>query len=718
MTLHFSNGFHLDLALTDKGDFSGINHVYFEDQILRDNQIPWTFYAESEGKDGAWRFESFRFKEVVQKSNESTIIFTSEGTWLPRAQAADAMGDARIKTRRVHPPIVTFRWRFRGVSEKIWENDWQGLSMQVEVESIGWPIHWIIEAATWEIGGDATGCVLVQQDVSTIDLEQEVEKESVFSTIEKFFVETPDAWGGNYPMDMLPRAAGAASCDFQAKGNLAMCLYAPKPGLTRARLDKYADETVIHYTDRPFIALTERAVFPERRLLVHRQSAPLQRHEWRNLWLDCFTHTRKTICDNYGFTPEIPQPSVHSHLWDKALHKLGKTWTHALKDALPKYQKLGYKQVVTHGVWESITSDPVPGVTGNICSPYNFRFSEKFGGAKAMRELVAEATACGMDIFQWFSFHISCASSIWKEHPDWILREANGEPWDANYGTIWSGRIRSGYGKWFLSQIMDVHKDTGMQGIFWDSYQNLGVTCVDWSAPDKAPQAEEIWRMQGKLQRSGYKQRCEVVTIFGVGHVAMYGFENDAFRRRLWSDTIKNDDAFALIDCAPAFFTSEYPFTKDKLSPDLYFWLAAHRSLPSLSSYPWAALTEPGAIDSLMPGGDLAEEYGRVNHLYQAALPLMKRLRVQKGGSWVLWLDEKNQPSVAWAFQDVQIAFDGCLFNLETGEEQLANGQALLKSGAIYQMEPGKPGSIAFLPTHLRSEGNLTAARVAQETHP
>ncbi len=102
--------------------------------------------------------------------------------------------------------------------------------MQLEVESTGWPVHWVVEDTTWEIGGSAAGCVLIQQDVSTIDLEQKVKADSAFSTIEKFNTETDDAWGGNYPMDMLPRAAGAAICDFQTKDDLALCLYAPKPG--------------------------------------------------------------------------------------------------------------------------------------------------------------------------------------------------------------------------------------------------------------------------------------------------------------------------------------------------------------------------------------------------------------------------------------------------------------------------------------------------------
>ena len=142
------------------------------------------------------------------------------------------MGDARVKARRVRQPVAEFRWTFRRITERVWENDFEGLAMRLEIDSPGHPLHWVIEDTTWEIGGEADGATLIQQDVSTIDLEQADRKDNAFSTIEKFFT---DGWGGAYPMDMLPRAAGAAICDFQVKGNTALCLFAEKPGLTRAR---------------------------------------------------------------------------------------------------------------------------------------------------------------------------------------------------------------------------------------------------------------------------------------------------------------------------------------------------------------------------------------------------------------------------------------------------------------------------------------------------
>ena len=158
--------------------------------------------------------------------------------------------------------------------------------------------------------------------------------------------------------------------------------------------------------------------------------------------------------------------------------------------------------------------------------------------------------------------------------------------------------------------------------------------------------------MQAALQRSGYQQRCEVVTIFGVSAVGMYGFNGDAFRRRLWADTVRNDGAFALLDCSPGFHTDGSALGPDKLTPRDYFWLAAHRAIPGADAHPWKR-------EERLPGGVRSEDYARVNRLYNAALPRMHRLRVTPGGKYVLWLNRQNRPAVIWAFQDVKISFRG-----------------------------------------------------------
>ena len=662
----------LSFALQTEGErFLGIGEVAFHGRPLRSSRLPWTLYTESEGFDSAVRFERFTLVEVRRATDASvSLVLKSRGDWLPRAQEADAMGEARVKARRLGAPEATFTWNFSPVIEHVHENEWRGLAMHIAYESEQAPVHWLMEAATWEIGGEAAGSTLIQQDVSTIQLEQEVATESAFSTIEKFFME---GWGGCYPMDMLPRAAGSAICDFQSKDDLALCLFAERPGLTRARVDKFAGEEVIHYLDRAYFPLGHKVRSTERKLLVYRAPQTLKRHERRNLWLDCFTEVRARIHRSYGFKLEIPEPCSGGHLWDVDLKARGREWAMELKRDIPEYSKLGYKQAFIHGVWDSSTSDPNPPMPGNICCPYTFTFAECFGGPEGMKQLNDVASASGVRLMQWFSFHLSKCAPGWKEHPDWMLKEANGDPWDAGYQVLWSGRVRSGYGDWFKNQILDVNTYTGIDGIFWDSYQNLGVTCLDWGAPDK------IFQMQAELQKRGFKQRVEVITIFGVSQVATFGFRNNKFRRRLWDDFVNGDHAFALIDNSPSFFVrDESLHGPDRLNPERYFWMVAHRSVPSIEADPWGV--KKGG--TRLPGGEWAEAYARVNHLYNRLVSRMDRLRLQENGTHVVWLDAAGVPAVVWAFKDVSASTLGAGWrDAETSEA--ANGA--FKSGHVYE---------------------------------
>jgi hypothetical protein len=454
--------------------------------------------------------------------------------------------------------------------------------------------------------------------------------------------------------------------------------------MTRARLEKFAGENVIHHLDRAYFPLGTEVRAPERKLLVHQATAPLQRHEARNLWLDCFTESRKRILGSYGFELEIPEPSSGGHLWDRELKEMGERWADPYEQDFAAYARLGYRQLYLHGVWESITSDPHPKEEGNICCPYNFRFAEAFGGAKRMKQLATAAETQGLRLMQWFSFHLSKFATVWKDHPDWLLREASGDPWDGGYKELWSGRMRSEYAADFKNQIDAVMDDTGISGIFWDSYHNLGVLAVDWGAPDKAPQADEIFHMQAELQRKGFRQWIEASTIFGVSRVGLFGFEDTKFRRRLWQDFVAGDQAFALLDSSPGFFLAhaEPLLTEDRLSPAKYYWMAAHRVLPGLGSNPW------GGGDRF-PGGERAEEYARVNHLYNACLPHMHRLRLQPDGTHVLWLDEANHPTVLWTFRDTDLVHQGTLTDLENGETVTATGSIRLTGGKVYGLKPG-----------------------------
>lgn len=182
--------------------------------------------------------------------------------------------------------------------------------------------------------------------------------------------------------------------------------------------------------------------------------------------------------------------------------------------------------------------------------------------------------------------------------------------------------------------------------------------------------------MQAEFQRAGYRsQRPEIISIFGVSSVAMFGFADDRFRRRLWDDAVRGDHAFALLDTAPSFFTDGSAFTADRCSPVRYFWLAAHRCLPPLTANPWTGNE---------PGGDLAERYGAINRAYRRALPAMHRPQVVADGSQVLWQDATGAPSAVWAIRDGTVAHRGPAQDASSGARELADGSMRLAAGQVW----------------------------------
>ncbi len=687
--LTFANGITLELLL--HGDrFLGIGTVVIGDTALRAATQPWTVYAES---DVGYRFDSFRLASVRSDENEATLTLTAPGTWMPRIQETDSMCDSRIRTRRVQPPVATIHWHLRAITETIHGANWNGLAMQIEVSSPGAPIHWLLEHGTWEIGGEAVGCTLIQQDVTSIDLEQTVERDSVFTNRERFI--TNDDTGddavsglpyGSYPMDMMPRGGGVCPMDFQVKDNTVLIHFAEKPDLTRACHEKMRDEDVIHYLDRPMFALTENAVAPERKLLVYQHPQALARHEWRNIWIDAFTEVRTRVQTSYGYKHEIPRPIVWAFMWNFDLDAYGAQWVDPLIEALPTYRELGYTDLFTHGVFEGTSNDPNIQF-GNVCLNYDYRYCEEFGGPSAMKRLFDRAHELGMKTWQWFGFYLAPDAPLLNEHPEWRLHMADG----GNVGG--AGSMRSGFRDYLWDRIMAIRKETGLDGVFWDSYQNTGLTRIDWGNDDKGTHTEEIFRFQADLQKEGIGQRCEVVSTIGITNVGIYGFQKDSaawdIRRRWWDRTVTNDDIFAWLDCSVAFFSHD-TYTADKCSPEVYFWMMGHRSVPTLDAFPWGPETADGkhvpTPGPRLPGGDLAEEYGKVNHLYNAALPHMHRMRVTKGGHYTLWLDQQNEPAVIWAFRDATHEWTGPVTDLASENSYDAGGKLELKAGHVYRL--------------------------------
>ncbi len=66
----------------------------------------------------------------------------------------------------------------------------------------------------------------------------------------------------------------------------------------------------------------------------------------------------------------------------------------------------------------------------------------------------------------------------------------------------------------------------------------------------------------------------------------------------------------------------------------------------------------------------------------------MKRLRMQRDGDWVLWLDGEGKPAVIWSFRETTIPWKGLIVELDSGEKPQAAGDKIrLQPGVVYQVQ-------------------------------
>ncbi|MEX0653442.1 MAG: hypothetical protein WD534_06255 [Phycisphaeraceae bacterium] len=669
-----AGGFEFDLLL-DADRFHGIGEVRAGETPLRSDRAPWTLQTAA---DHGWQFVQWRLRDIRQVAGGFDLTLTSRAEWDPVTQVVDALGERRIHAPRLDAPEAELTWAFRPWQEMIGDETFAGFTHQIHLATPNAPVHWLLERATWELGGSAADCTLIQQDLSLNGMEQPVQISSAFTTAEGF---VGGEWAGSYPMDMLPRGGGSCICDFQSKAGTTICIFTERPGLTRSRIDKHAGEDVVHYLEHTFFERGEQRTLPLRTFAIYQQHATLARHERRNLWLDCFSHVRQRMHEAYGFQLERPQPSVHAHLWDRELQALGKEWHRPLCEALPALAAHGFKALFTFIPYMSPADDEASR-SGNICCPYDITLSERFGGATTARELTAAAAAAGMDVFQWIGFHLSAKSEIWRQHPDWVLRQASGRPWDGGYGSLWAGDLGAGFAEHLTERIKQLQDQTGLAGLFWDSYQNLGLTGVPWQTPERQPQADPIWRLQTAMQQRGLRQRIECLGIFGVSQISLFGFDDSTTRRRLWQDVVDNDWAFAFMDTSPGFFTEGTCFSPQRVTPEHYFWLAAHRCLPIVSANPWGESSPHGL---LMSGDEAA--YARTNHLYATCETTMSRLRLLPDGAAVLWLDATGRPACVWAFAETQLDIPAQGRCVESGDVVGGSAGMKVKAGRVYMLQ-------------------------------
>ncbi len=101
---------------------------------------------------------------------------------------------------------------------------------------------------------------------------------------------------------------------------------------------------------------------------------------------------------------------------------------------------------------------------------WDYTVCEGYGGEAGLRSAIEECRNRGLRIFAWApAGHLAAASPVWREHPDWVLRNTAGEP-TPNPSGLWQGDLASGFRVYFRDRLVGAIRRFGLDGLWMDSH--------------------------------------------------------------------------------------------------------------------------------------------------------------------------------------------------------------------------------------------------------
>jgi hypothetical protein len=197
---------------------------------------------------------------------------------------------------------------------------------------------------------------------------------------------------------------------------------------------------------------------------------------------------------------------------------------------------MGAKEICIHSIWHSdYTEDRLVfkdltgmhgGLTvGSICNVRVHEVSPMWGGPDSLAYFVRKAHAAGIQVQVWWASHLSRRAPIFKDRPDFMLMARDGLPNGGGFGhqsLITVDLNNPDCFTWMLDKLVTLHKQTGFDGLFHDSYGNMTFLPMHYADPLRRGQQNAYARFVSRLQQAGIRTfTVEGVGPLGVAHFGM-----------------------------------------------------------------------------------------------------------------------------------------------------------------------------------------------------
>ncbi len=512
------------------------------------------------------------------------------------------------------------------------------------------PLYWLLDRASWEIGGDVRGSTVYSQSLFTNPIAT-FDDDTPWSTELK----QPENDKGNRDvLQFWPRWVSLQPFDFQFNDSAVLVGIFDRLGLIRSVLKRDVGGRELKTLDRHiFDATTQIRTVPKSILLAVGKQSVAGR---RNLWTSILDTTRRRALAEVGMKPIPLATCLHQDFWKPH------TFDDYRQDLLSAAIATGVESIRLGNINRSNASQGLP---GNQCESHEYVVADSLGGAASLKALVQDASRHGIDVYSWTSTAQSPNSPIYQQHrgdPEWFVRMEDGRQTfggthstDFQFLNLASSKPRN----YWVDSLKKIKDEAGINGYFWDMAANVSYIPINYLNMHPRTMWRQALDAVKALQDAGIALDglCGPFVRPGPGHHGGYQSWDALFM------------SFRLLFELPA-------SNKAFWTPSELFRILAHGSVPVLQLF-----YDDKRIDTL-----ITDEHRTVIHEFRTLARRLTHRVLRDDGAAVEW-PQDDGGLVVCNLVDRSIGFDGTIrvFGTRTEMRPSSNQQVHLLSDRTYE---------------------------------
>lgn len=632
--------------------FVGLGKIWIGETLVRSGQLPLRPYWQS---FAGWDLKSLQLRDVQQNGNEIRVRTEAvmqplevklmrDHSFDPIHETNDWNGAQSSRAARLDIVLRPAHDTFNGV-------EFDGFDYHYEYTSPETPLFYVLDKASWELGGNIEGATAYSQSSCSPPVAT-FEKDTSWSTegILHFLVEA----GNQNPImtHNLPRWASHGSFDFQFRENQTLIGVFERVELIRSILQRDAGKPELKTFDKHiFDEALEYSTVPKK---ILRNSQPKSVVGQQNVWTWIHCEVEERARQEYGLKEEPIIPRIACNFWNNF------TVADYYKDLLPATEAIGCHEIFVDNLKKSAMTEraPMPDVFNwNMCCGHEFEISEKLGGNDGVKKLVEDCESREINVVSWTNNTQALSSPVNNTERDdkgwFVLLEDSRLKYGGAYAAVMSVLDLGvdGAREYFVQTHRKIKEQTGLGWYLYDSFYNLGFMPVSYR--DMKPRT--IWRgcLQAvkELQDAGVHFLIESFGPFGTpqhGHPSSYNFDTLFICYRVG---LGND--YSTVPVSNSLFV-EHPDDAG----------ATYLTLANMAIAALPLFKDKDRIDQTW-----TPQHKRAMDDYHANAKYMTTRYMQEDGQGVLWHDREQTRATLWNYANRSVALPGKVRNATTEED-------------------------------------------------